>query len=261
MNWAGYISTGGTYTTVSGTWKVPSVAAGDDPVAADATWIGIGGDTSDDLIQTGTENIVEDGQVAGSTFYEELPNTAETIPTVTVNPGDTVTASIKEVSSGEWTINIEDVTDGESYSNTVSYDSSESSAEWIEEAPSDGSTIVPLDQFGPVTFTGGSTTENGQAVSIAGSDAQVATMDNDSGQALATVSALSATGDGFTVTRTAASNDDSSEGSGQYGNVPGTGWTGNEPGMGGYYPGGGRIYRVQSESGNEDSPSSVYMSW
>jgi hypothetical protein len=243
-NWAGYVSTGGAYTTVSGSWTVPSVVAGTDPVAADATWIGIGGDTSSDLIQVGTQNVVEDGQVTPGSFYEQLPNTSQTVPNLSVSAGDTITASIKEVATGEWSISIEDITNGESYTNTVAYSSSESSAEWIEEAPSDGNTIVPLDQFGSVTFTGGSTTENGDTVSIAGSNAQSLTMDDEEGQALATTSALSSSGDSFIVTRTDVSGD-STVGDGQYSNIPG-GWTRHEPGLSGY-GGWGRGHRSWSQ--------------
>ena len=243
-NWAGYVSTGGSYTTISGSWKVPSVVASTDPVAADATWIGIGGDTSDDLIQVGTQNAVEDGQVTPGSFYEQLPNTSQPIPNLTVSAGDTITASIKEVAAGEWSISIEDVTNGDSYTNTVAYNSSESSAEWVEEAPSDGNAIIPLDEFGSVAFTGGSTTENGNTVSIAGSSAQALTMDNEEGQALATTSALDSSGDGFVVTRTDASSD-STVGAGQYGNIPG-GWTRHEPGLSAY-GGWGSGYRSRSQ--------------
>jgi hypothetical protein len=253
-NWAGYVSTGGTYTTVSGSWTVPSVVAGAGPVAADATWIGIGGDTSSDLIQVGTQNVVEDGQVTPGSFYEQLPNTSQAVPNLSVSAGDTITASIKEVATGEWSISIEDITNGESYTNTVAYSSSESSAEWVEEAPSDGNAIVPLDQFGTVTFTGGSTTENGDTVSIAGSNAQALTMDDEEGQALATTSALSS-GD-FTVTRTDVSGD-STVGGDQYSDIPG-GWTRHEPGLSSY-GGWGRGHRSWSQA--YASPNGYTEEW
>ena len=135
-NWAGYVSTGGTYTGITGSWIVPSVSATSDSTAADATWIGIGGDTSSDLIQVGTQDMMSAGQQTTGTFYERLPDTAVSIPTVSVNAGDTINASITEVSTGEWKISITDVTNGQSFTNSVAYNSSESSAEWIQEAPS-----------------------------------------------------------------------------------------------------------------------------
>src|SRR5438067_6974472 len=47
QNWSGYAATGGTFTSVSGTWIVPSVSV--TTAGADATWVGIGGATSTDL--------------------------------------------------------------------------------------------------------------------------------------------------------------------------------------------------------------------
>lgn len=228
-NWAGYVSTGESYSAVSGSWKVPTVTPADDSLSADATWIGIGGDTSNDLIQIGTQNMVESGQVTTGTFYERLPDTSETVPGVNVNAGDAITASINEVASGEWTISISDLTNGESYTNTVGYDSSESSAEWVEEAPSSDGGVMPLDNFGTVDFTNGSTTENGNTVSIAGSHAQALTMDNQIEQALTSTSALSDNGSSFTVSRTNTSSAVSADGN--YFVMPsGYGWSRHEPG-------------------------------
>jgi hypothetical protein len=205
-NWAGYVSTGGTYTAVSGTWTIPTVTADDNSVSADATWIGIGGITSTDLIQVGTQNLLQNGQITSSTFYEQLPDTSENIPTITVSPGDTVTASISEISSGEWSISIKDMTNGESYSNVEYYDSANSSADWIEEAPTDSNGVIPLDKFGSVGFANGSTVENGSTVSIADSNAEALVMENGEGEALTSTSAITSGGN-FTVTRTDASAD------------------------------------------------------
>ncbi len=216
-NWAGYVSdSGAAYTSISGSWKVPSVSASSGLPAANATWIGIGGNNSNDLIQVGTQNIVSSGQVATSAFYEELPNVSTTVPGVTVHAGDTITASLQKTSSGQWAITIRDVTNGESYSTTVTYNSSESSAEWIEEAPSVNNSIIPLDSFGSVTFTGATTTQNGSAVSIANSSPQAITMDTATGQALTTTSGING-GGSFTVTRTNVSSSDTF---GNYGTTP-----------------------------------------
>jgi hypothetical protein len=53
-NWSGYAATNGNYTAVSATWTVPSVGSGDAGVGA--SWVGIGGVNSRDLIQAGTED-------------------------------------------------------------------------------------------------------------------------------------------------------------------------------------------------------------
>jgi hypothetical protein len=67
--------------------------------------------------------------------------------------GDAVTVSITQQSPGVWNITIQNATNGGSYTGTVNYSSSLSSAEWTEEAPTSGNRVVLLDQFGTVQFT------------------------------------------------------------------------------------------------------------
>jgi hypothetical protein len=227
-NWSGYVASSGTYTSISGSWTVPD-ASGSGETSADATWIGIGGVTGDDLIQTGTQDVVtSDGQTSASAFFELLPDASQQISSVNVNPGDSMTASITEESDGVWNINIQDNTNGETFSQAVNYDSSESSAEWIEEDPSDGSSQIPLDDFGTVTFTGGSTTSNGNSQPISGSGAQSVTMVNSEDEPLATNSSLSSNGQSFSVTRTDVSSGSSIS---EFNNYPGS-WRRQGSGIG-----------------------------
>lgn len=203
-NWAGYAATNGTFTSVTGTWTVPTISSSGH-TAADATWVGIGGITGNDLIQSGTQDIVSSsGQVTASAFFELLPNVSQLISSVTVSGGDSVTVSITQQSTNQWQISFADITRNETYSTTEIYASSLSSAEWIEEAPTDGRSELPLDNFGTVQFSSGSTTENGNGVNLSGANAQAITMINQSNQALATPSALGSDGASFTVTRSSA---------------------------------------------------------
>lgn len=240
-NWAGYAATGNSFSAISASWRVPTISGSED-TSADATWIGIGGITSDDLIQVGTQNVISsDGDVSATAFYEMLPDTSVDIPTVTINPGDSVSTSIDEVDSGKWQITISDNTDGHSFTAEVAYSSSESSAEWIEEDPSDGDgQQIPLDSFGTVDFTGGETTENGTRVSIANSGAQAVSMINDADQALADISTLGSDGENFSVTRTSAVSGSSIT---EFNNDPGE-WIrrGSGMGFGGYGYGGFNRY-------------------
>lgn len=193
----------GTYTAVSGAWVVPTVSGNGTSTSADGTWIGIGGVTSGDLIQAGTQDIVSaSGQVSTTAFYEMLPQASITIPGVTVSAGDSVDTTITEQSAGSWKISFTDLTDNETFSLTVSYASSESSAEWIEEDPSyaNGS-LVPLATFGSVTFSGGTTTLQGSSDTIASSNASPITLVSSTGKPLAIPSSLTAGGQGFTVTQ------------------------------------------------------------
>lgn len=233
-NWAGYEATGGTFTSVSGTWTVPSV-----PIAssteADATWVGIGGVNSQDLIQAGTQAVINgSGAPAYQAWYEMLPNATQQIP-LTVSPGDSISTSLTETSQGEWSLSLRDNTTAQSYQTSLAYNSSLSSAEWIEEMPSDGSSFVPVDDFGSVSFTDGAATENGNMVSISGAEAQGLTMVNRAGQTLASPSALGADGESFTVTRSSASS--TASGGGYFvTRGMGTGWRRTGVGIQGYAP-------------------------
>ncbi len=200
-NWAGYAATGGTFTAVSGTWTVPNVSAGSTP-AADATWVGIGGVSSTDLIQAGTDATVQGGQVIYTAWVETLPQASQTVP-LTMSAGDSVSVSITQQPDATWQIVIRNGTTGQSYQKSVTYASSRSSAEWVEESPAAGRRmLLPLDNFGTVTFTGASTVEGGQQRTIAQAGGQSITMLNTAGQPLAQPSALGTDGISFSVTRT-----------------------------------------------------------
>lgn len=200
-NWSGYAANSGTYTAVSATWTVPPPAA-TGSVGVDATWVGIGGVNSRDLIQAGTQaTVLSSGRAQYQAWIETLPQASQTV-SLAVHPGDSVTVSLAEQQSGVWLISFRDNTTGQSYQQTVRYSSSRSSAEWVEEAPSGGRRILPLDNFGSVTFTNGSAVKNGQTVTLAQAGAQPITMIGAGRQALAVPSALADNGTSFTVTRT-----------------------------------------------------------
>src|SRR5580704_15028254 len=68
LNWSGYAVTSGGITAVSSTFVVPS--AGLVPPGFAATWTGIGGYNSTDLIQAGTaEQSASDNPVLGPQYY------------------------------------------------------------------------------------------------------------------------------------------------------------------------------------------------
>jgi lipoprotein-anchoring transpeptidase ErfK/SrfK len=205
-NWAGYAATGGTFTAVSGAWTVPNVSTGTTgTTATDATWVGIGGVNTTDLIQVGTQAVVQAGQVVYSAWWETLPQASQYVP-LNLSPGDSVSVSITQQPDSTWQIIIRDATSGEVYQHSLSYSSSLSSAEWIEEAPTGRRSVLPLDNFGTITFTNATTLENGQQRTIAQAGGQSITMLNAAGKALAQTSALNAAGTTFGVTRTSVTN-------------------------------------------------------
>lgn len=200
QNWSGYVASSGTYTAVSGTWMVPQPNT-PGGFSGDATWVGIGGVASHDLIQAGTEIASNgNGSAQYNAWIETLPQSSHSVP-LTVSPGDSVSVSIAMQSANYWKVALKDNTTGQSYQTTVRYRSSLSSAEWIEEAPSAGRRIVPLDNFGSVQFSSGSTVKDGKSVTIAQAGAQPVTMADPAGNALASPSALTSNGAGFTVSQ------------------------------------------------------------
>jgi len=203
LNWSGYVADRGTFTSVSGSWIVPDVASASSTMA-DATWVGIGGVTSENLIQAGTQALTDRrGNVTYEAWYEMLPQDMQTIE-LPIRPGDAMSVSLTETSADVWQVSFIDRTTGATYTTSLNYHSSLSSAEWIEEMPTANIGALPLDNFGSVMFTGGSATENGESVTIAGSNAKPLTMVTRNGSPLASPSVLGTDGASFAVNRSAA---------------------------------------------------------
>jgi hypothetical protein len=226
-NWSGYQATGGTYTTVSSTWTVPqSTSSSTGTLATEATWVGIGGVSSKDLIQAGTEETTSGSStVHYDAWIEMLPAASHPIK-LTVAPGDSVSVAISEQGTDSWLIAFKNNTTGQTYQTTVKYTSSLSSAEWVVEAPSSRRQVLPLDNFGTIQFSAASATKDGKVVNIAQAGGKGITLVARGGAA-ATPSALTASGDGFTVTRnnSAATNPSSplggsGRGQGGFGIIP-----------------------------------------
>jgi len=110
--------------------------------------------------------------------------------------------TIAEQSTDLWRIDMRNVTTGKTFTTTIRYASSKSSAEWIEEAPSIGRGIAPLDSFGTLRFSGAVTVVDGKQQTASGANARPVTMANSANQPLAVPSALGSDGSSFTVTRT-----------------------------------------------------------
>ena len=201
-NWSGYAANGGTFTSVTATWTVPTVTA--TSTGADATWVGIGGLSSTDLIQAGTQAMVDgSGTVEYSSWIEMLPQSSRNVP-LSVSAGDSVTVTIAHQSGSDWLITMKNNTTGGTYNVTVQYRSSNSSAEWVQEAPSVGRGLISLDQFGTVQFSGASAVRDGKTMSLAALGAKAITMINGQGQAIAQPSTIATDGSSFTIARTDA---------------------------------------------------------
>lgn len=163
-NWAGYVlaTQQGGVTEVGATWTVPSLDCSGSPTnASDADWVGVDGATTNSLFQTGVDSSCTNGQQTSTAWWEELPATAQGV--FTVSPGDSITASVSEVSSGVWQYSITDDSTNQTSSASMPYSGVMSSADWIEEDPTlvfgNSSQQAPFADFGNVTFS--SLTMNG----------------------------------------------------------------------------------------------------
>ncbi|MGC7870501.1 G1 family glutamic endopeptidase [Desulfosporosinus sp. SYSU MS00001] len=204
-NWAGYINTpdtGESYTSVSGSWTIPTISASQTDAVA-AQWIGLGGVSSTDLLQMGTIEEIDNGQPVAKVFWEKLPSTAQNVMTVPI--GSTISASIAPStgSSSTWTLTftINGETPGQTIpSVTLSSDYAQgigTSAEWISEDPSNqNGQLYPLANMG--SFTYHSAMVNGQSLKSIGNVQPVALV-SQSGDVLIAPSKLGSDGESFST--------------------------------------------------------------
>jgi hypothetical protein len=153
-NWSGYAVTGGRYTSVSSSWTEPTATC--SGTAYSSFWVGLDGDTSGTVEQTGT-----DADCSGSTpqyyaWYEMYPKFPVNLGG-TVRPGDHLSASVTTNGNGSFTLTITDSTQGWTNTTTARLKrASLASAEVIAEAPSSSGGVLPLANFGTVSFSGAS---------------------------------------------------------------------------------------------------------
>ena len=155
-NWSGYVysQAGEPFTAASGTFNVPDVAPSSGPTYM-AEWVGIDGWGNSDLIQDGVivDYIPGSGEQVDP-FWEILPAMSTPITSLDVSVGDSVTASVAEVSGTTWQLTVTDNTTGDSFTTQQSYTGPGHSAEWIVERPELNGSLTTLADFSPeVTFT------------------------------------------------------------------------------------------------------------
>jgi hypothetical protein len=162
-NWSGYATTGSRYTSVSGTWTQPSATCSAGQTAYSSFWVGIDGDTTNTVEQTGTDADCSNGTPTYYAWYEMYPKFPVNLSNP-VKPGDTISASVTTNGSGSFTLTISDST--QHWTFTTKQNSKKAklgSAEWIAEAPSGSGGVLPLANFGTVNFS--SCMANGVAIS------------------------------------------------------------------------------------------------
>ena len=168
-NWSGYAVTGasGSVTSASGSWVVPTVTGSNGQYVA--FWVGIDGYSSKTVEQTGVLAQVTGNRRTSTTsyyaWYEFYPSESiieittatktgtSTSTPATVKPGDTISATVAYVSGTAFTLTINDITEGWTSTTPGSQQgATESSAEWIVEAPSSTFGVLPLANFETAYF-------------------------------------------------------------------------------------------------------------
>ncbi|KAJ5109586.1 hypothetical protein N7532_002231 [Penicillium argentinense] len=164
-NWAGVVRemppASGTYSAVSATFTVPDPTATDnsgDTQAASA-WVGIDGDTyTKAILQTGIDAYITGGEKSYGAWFEWYPNPAEDFQ-IDLSAGDVIVAKVESSSPSKGVAIIENKSSGKSVTKTLSAPSNSATlggqnAEWIVEDFNSGAQIVPLANFGEISFTG-----------------------------------------------------------------------------------------------------------
>jgi hypothetical protein len=135
-NWAGYAQSHGTtgpFTGARATFVVPTVSLGaGNQYSLD--WTGVGGWDERTLVQAG----IEADNLNGTPFYQAwtgiLPAAQDPLP-LTIDPGDSIKVTVREVAHNSWKMTVKDLTLGTKASRTVPYASSGASVETITERP------------------------------------------------------------------------------------------------------------------------------
>jgi hypothetical protein len=173
-NWSGYAVEGSSFTKALASWTVPSVTCSKTPNTYSSFWVGIDGWTSSTVEQTGTDSDCDGSSPSYYAWYEFYPNPSIEITSVTVSPGNHISASVT-YSGSEFTITITNETTGKSYSKSSKVSGAKrTSAEWIAEAPccTRSGGILPLSDFGTVYFgddyTGVASTNDATDSSVSG---------------------------------------------------------------------------------------------
>jgi hypothetical protein len=115
-------SGGAVLTAASGEWTVPTLDCADTPNAGEATWVGTGNQGSEGiLLQTGVGDNCVNGVQGDVGWWEEYPNTpnyAEGFTGFPVHPGDSIEASVFQITSDcstncrQWETELENLTTG-----------------------------------------------------------------------------------------------------------------------------------------------------
>jgi len=160
-NWSGYVGGNAYYTAVSALIQAPLPYAY-QRLGVIASWVGIGGVQTHDLIQAGVEEVNAGPLVAYRAWFEMLPETQRVI-VMDINPGAWVSVDIHEVTYNLWQVTIVNGTNV--WTRQVHYASCHCSAEWVVEEPAIyNGQLLPLAGVTGANFANMRATANGTVV-------------------------------------------------------------------------------------------------
>jgi hypothetical protein len=160
-NWSGYSATNGRYTSVSANWTQPTASCTSQTTYS-SFWVGLDGDGSNTVEQTGTSADCSGGRPSYYAWYEMYPKYPVNL-SIAVRPGDSMSGSVTTSGNGRFTLTITNNTTHAGYQTTQTLKRAQlRSAEVIAEAPSSSSGVLPLTNFGTANFS--AATVNGQSI-------------------------------------------------------------------------------------------------
>jgi hypothetical protein len=188
-NWSGYAVTGaGPYRSVSSSWRQPAVDCSKTPTGYSAFWVGLDGDTTSTVEQTGTEADCSSGAPVYYGWYEMYPKYPVNYSN-RISPGDSFSASVTSLGGGSFRLTLSDTTKGWSQVTTQRLKSAKlGSAEVIAEAPSGRGGVLPLAAFGTIPFS--VPTANGSPLTASTPGIDPITMVSNNGAVKAAPSAI-----------------------------------------------------------------------
>lgn len=175
-NWSGYAALTdlakpkvGSVTFVAGKWNVPKLKETKE-TAFSSIWVGIDGYGSPSVQQIGTEHDWQDGKQQDYAWFEMYPKGSYQIVGFPVQPDDLIGAEVKYQGNDTYKLTLFNHTQKVYTVVPSKYTKVKGtkrlSAEWVVEAPSDGTNILPLADFEKVGFTDCQATINGKTGAI-----------------------------------------------------------------------------------------------
>jgi Peptidase A4 family len=153
--WAGWVAAGH-HTSVSASWRQPSVTCAAHETSDSAFWVGLDGYGSRSVEQVGTQSGCSNGTPFYSAWTEFFPAPAAS-SSVPVRPGDSFRATVTFVSGHTYRLTLTNLSRNNA-SQTVTASSNlgtNGSVEVVVEAPTDARSgrVLALSRFSPARFT------------------------------------------------------------------------------------------------------------